>query len=185
MGLVLFLAWRFVLPPLVRLLPERIRESLLPMVEFPLSPWWGILSSILLGACTHLVWDAFTHKDGWLVQQVDFLQEPMFLVGNRRFRACHLLWYISSFAGSYWLYIAFRNWRKAVTEPPTWRAHLAAAGVSLAVLALAALHHAVRGLPGMALVGGMSLALVAAIQIFTPPRRLAAGSRQPMQTPAS
>ena len=38
--------------------------------------WWGwLVLSLILGVVTHVVWDSFTHSDGWVVQNVGFLNE--------------------------------------------------------------------------------------------------------------
>ncbi|GGR53712.1 hypothetical protein GCM10010197_20200 [Nocardioides luteus] len=37
-----------------------------------------VLLSLLIGVATHLVWDSFTHGDGWVVLHVGLLREPLF-----------------------------------------------------------------------------------------------------------
>ena len=39
----------------------------------------GVLLSILIGAITHLLWDAFTHTEGFFVQQIPFLSQTYIL----------------------------------------------------------------------------------------------------------
>lgn len=67
--LVLWLFHAFVKAPLVRLLPEAIQRRLINHLhEFRFgggARFALIVSSILLGIMTHLVWDAFTHPDTW------------------------------------------------------------------------------------------------------------------------
>ncbi|WP_419707091.1 DUF4184 family protein [Promicromonospora sp. NFX87] len=36
-----------------------------------------VLLSLLIGIATHLVWDSFTHSDGWVVMHVSFLSTPL------------------------------------------------------------------------------------------------------------
>jgi hypothetical protein len=38
---------------------------------------WADVPSVLIGALTHVVWDAFTHKAGWVVQHALVLQMPL------------------------------------------------------------------------------------------------------------
>lgn len=38
--------------------------------------WWGwMVLSLIVGVVTHVVWDSFTHSEGWVVQNVAFLNE--------------------------------------------------------------------------------------------------------------
>jgi Domain of unknown function (DUF4184) len=68
---------------------------------------------LLIGAWTHLLWDSFTHSDGWFVQHLPILQSPTIAVAGRRARVCHLLWYGCSFAGVVWLFLEFERWKRA------------------------------------------------------------------------
>ena len=43
--------------------------------------WFSVVLSIFLGILTHIVWDAFTHKTGFFVQNLPFLNYG-FAVGN-------------------------------------------------------------------------------------------------------
>lgn len=69
-----------------------IRDVLIENLPYGLSrrfwgfrhkPWWNgtkqqsvvILISILIGILTHIVWDAFTHKTGFMVKQLPILQD--------------------------------------------------------------------------------------------------------------
>ena len=69
--------------------------------------------SLLIGAWTHLLWDSFTHTDGWFVQHLPVLSSQVALIAGRRVRVCHLLWYGCSFAGIVWLFAAFEKWKQA------------------------------------------------------------------------
>ena len=66
---VLYAFHRFFKRPMVLLLPQPVRAKLWPYCgPFPLLPlrrlaWVATL--IFLGAVTHVVWDGFTHEDGW------------------------------------------------------------------------------------------------------------------------
>ena len=77
--------------PLVLLLPEAVRARLWKYCgPFPLLPlrrliWVSLL--IFLGAATHVVWDAFTHEDGWAVRDFPERNSVMMSVAGQ-----HLHW---------------------------------------------------------------------------------------------
>jgi hypothetical protein len=63
-GLLAYLAFHLLLKqPLLALLPERAACRLAPFAApgLPPSPWRAVLLSLLIGACTHLAWDALSH----------------------------------------------------------------------------------------------------------------------------
>jgi hypothetical protein len=134
--------WVFyrVCPPAVGFLPEVYRRALLPLCERPLGPPMAVFVSLLIGALTHQFLDSFTHKDGWLTEQLAFLQFPVYRHGRRTFRACHLLWYLCSFVGIMWVCRAFQDWlarigvagREITADERLWNAALLAAAVMLA-----------------------------------------------------
>jgi hypothetical protein len=47
---------------------------------------------------THLLWDSFTHYDGWMVHRIEVLSEPV-TIGPYTGQLCHLLQYVSSVFG--------------------------------------------------------------------------------------
>ncbi|MFD9036357.1 DUF4184 family protein [Streptomyces sp. NPDC059567] len=75
-------AWLMVREPLVALLPARWRGRVYGFVRGrswrgrPMAPLagWFVLSAVL-GATTHVVWDAFTHLDRWGTRAIPFLGE--------------------------------------------------------------------------------------------------------------
>ena len=97
-------------PLAIRFLPETYRRVLLPLCQRPIGPPVAILVSLLVGALTHQFLDSFTHKDGWLTEQLAVLQLPLYQRGHRTFRTCHLLWYFCSFAGITWVCLAYQDW---------------------------------------------------------------------------
>lgn len=74
LGLLFVGLWRFVAAPVVRDLspaPLRLRTP----VPRPLSrreALWAV-PSVVLGGLTHIVWDSFTHANGWMVPRLPFL----------------------------------------------------------------------------------------------------------------
>jgi hypothetical protein len=63
--------------PLAALLPRRLHQRLAPLAGgFAWRPWRRfalIVASVLVGALTHVVWDSFTHEQGWAVSRLAFL----------------------------------------------------------------------------------------------------------------
>jgi hypothetical protein len=74
LGLLLVALWRLVAAPVVRdLSPGRVRAKLPvpPPVSLRAALW--AVPCVVLGALTHVVWDSFTHANGWVVEQVPLL----------------------------------------------------------------------------------------------------------------
>jgi len=87
--------------PLTALLSARARwlclTALAPFSRRPLE--WALAPvSIILGVWTHLLWDSFTHNDGWMVRRVAALSAPLSL-GGYSGTVCHVLQYLSSVLG--------------------------------------------------------------------------------------
>jgi hypothetical protein len=91
--------------------PNPFRRVFLPVVEQRLGPPFVVVCSVLIGAATHVFWDCFTHKEGWAVGHFAFLNQPLGLPLKREARVCHLLWYLSTFAGVTFLALAYQSWR--------------------------------------------------------------------------
>jgi hypothetical protein len=87
--------------PLVALLSPRARALCLQAVEhFKDQPLHWVLApiGILVGTWTHLLWDSFTHDNGWMVKRFVVLSSPI-TVGDYTGSLCHILQYVSSAAG--------------------------------------------------------------------------------------
>ena len=110
MGMLMFYALR---TPAVKLLPGPYQRALLPLCRLPRAAPWAVVISLWIGAWSHLLWDSWTHKDGWWVQHIPVLQGVVFAMGYHHVRVCLLLWYASSFAGMVWLVLAFEKWKQA------------------------------------------------------------------------
>jgi hypothetical protein len=97
----LLLAALFVLRrPLTALLAPRARWLCLHALA-PFSrprEWLWAAPALLLGIWTHLLWDSFTHSDGWMVHRVAALSAPVNIAGYSG-PLCHLLQYLSSVVG--------------------------------------------------------------------------------------
>jgi hypothetical protein len=86
--------------PLTALLSGRARWLCLNALA-PLRCWreWAFAPlAIIAGVWTHLLWDSFTHNDGWMVHRVEALSAPV-TIGPYTEQLCHVLQYVSSVLG--------------------------------------------------------------------------------------
>jgi len=100
--------------PLWFLLPQPHRAALEPLIAAPfclrLSSLLAAAASIVIGAWTHIVWDSFTHKNGWVVKHVAFLQESVFRLGTIPFPTYQILQDLSTLAGTVALVAVYFSW---------------------------------------------------------------------------
>jgi hypothetical protein len=76
LGMVGLLLWYAVYrPPLVDLAPDPWRTRLPERVMVGGRTWLLCIPGVMLGSVTHVVWDAFTHEDGWSVERVAALRD--------------------------------------------------------------------------------------------------------------
>lgn len=61
--------------------------------------WLKVALALLLGGATHLVWDGITHKDGFIAEQVGWLQSSINIWFVGKMNVARLLQYLSSLAG--------------------------------------------------------------------------------------
>ena len=151
MGIVLVALFYGLRSPVLRMLPAPYQQAFLPSCRRPMGPLWVVVISLLLGAGTHILWDSFTHTDGWFVQRLPVLQSAVFPVRGHTARVCHLLWYGCSFAGVICLFLAFEKWKLAcvsgVAGAPGKAVLRDAILVAILVLPIELAHHLVRGNP--------------------------------------
>nr|WP_086856751.1 DUF4184 family protein [Amycolatopsis lexingtonensis] len=95
--------------PLLALAPSRLAERLPRHFSWK-RPWW-IALSLVLGAATHVGWDAFTHESGGL----PFLRIPL-VTGVDVGRLIQL---VSTIAGAAVLAWWLRNWYRTAPTRPT------------------------------------------------------------------
>jgi hypothetical protein len=100
---VLWLYHRLLKEPLLSLLPHCIQSRALtycaPFRFWPRRRFAAILESIVLGAFTHVAWDAFTHLGGCPVFLAPFLARPVTVTPWGVVRVHNVLQYVSSLAG--------------------------------------------------------------------------------------
>jgi|SRR5579859_4562997 len=151
----------------IRLLPGRYQRLYQPFCQRSSGSLMVSLFSLLLGSWTHLVWDSFTHKDGWVVGHVPALQSPLTLVAGRTLRVCHLLWYTCSFLGVAWVFLTYLRWQRVATgraSPFSYRSDLVFASlVALFLLPIELVHHLIVGGLGLLLAGVATFLLLLVI----------------------
>jgi hypothetical protein len=102
--------------PLTALLSGRARwlclAALAPLRRRPLE-WLFAAPAIVVGVWTHLLWDSFTHSNGWMVHRVDALSVPVTIAGVTS-PVYHVLQYVSSVFGLAVMVVWY--WRRPV--PP-------------------------------------------------------------------
>lgn len=81
-ALLALVVWHRVLKrPLAAMLPARLGPvaamTAAPFRFAPLSRFAAVCLSALVGSVSHVVWDDFTHSDGFFVRRIDFLAEPI------------------------------------------------------------------------------------------------------------
>lgn len=80
--LILVAALRAMHRPLALLMPEPHRGALLSLPRAPalasFAAIFRVSLSVALGALTHVVWDLFTHRCGYVVLHAQFLRRPVF-----------------------------------------------------------------------------------------------------------
>jgi Domain of unknown function (DUF4184) len=138
-------------------MPAPLRRSLLPLCRRPVGPIWIAVLSLLIGISTHLLWDSFTHTDGWFVEQIPFLLTPVGLFAGRTVRLCNLLWYASSVVGMGWLFFEFEKWkRNGETGTSTV---VDALFLAILVVPISLVHHLIRSPIGLVATGVLCIFL--------------------------
>jgi hypothetical protein len=82
MGLAAYLVFHtFLKGPLIGLLPTYLRRRVLPLADLdgrlPAVPFAGVVVSLMAGATTHVLWDAFTHTGAPAVRRLGALAGPL------------------------------------------------------------------------------------------------------------
>ena len=112
--LVLWLFHAFLKLPLLALARAEHRAKLSgPAGKFrfgPLRRFALILAGLLLGAVSHLAWDSFTHRQGWAVQHLAILQNPVVYSAHGVVCVYSLLQHGSTLAGAALLIYWYARW---------------------------------------------------------------------------
>ncbi|MCE4553719.1 DUF4184 family protein [Roseateles cellulosilyticus] len=122
--LLLALLLRFSKPLTVLLRdPHRtlVRQALQPPPQAAGRAWAVTVLSILIGAATHLAWDAFTHTGPLTDELLPWLDDPLITApGHRPLLVAQVLQHLSTVLGAAVLLLAYRNARHRLdpTPPP-------------------------------------------------------------------
>lgn len=113
-GLILTALFYLCIRPIARLLPYPHREAchaVCPVVSLP--SFRSILVaaiSVLLGAWTHIIWDGFTHANGWCVKAFSSTTPAMFMLGSYKVTIWHILQHGSTVFGLACLLYAYHRY---------------------------------------------------------------------------
>jgi hypothetical protein len=95
---------------------------------------WVVAYSAFVGQLTHLALDAFTHRDGFVVQDVAFFRSPWFAVGGHHVTLYDALQYGLSIVLGIWCVVMLRRWWSTPRlETAVASGQLSPAGVGLVV----------------------------------------------------
>ena len=152
MGLLALGLFYLIRRPLCFVLPQPHRAALMPLASrrpsFSVHSFFVAALSILLGAWTHIVWDSFTHPDGWAVTHLAILHATVIHVGTTSLAVFNFLQHGSTFGAGALLLVLYFRWlgRQQTTASEDtsvhdrWRYSLIAllAAVALAIAVTAA-----------------------------------------------
>ena len=98
--LMLLFLWLLRVPLAAPLGPAPQAKCLAAVERFGSRPinWLLAPLSLLVGSWTHLLWDSFTHADGWMVTRISALSAPVSFFSYTG-ELCHVLQYVSSVFG--------------------------------------------------------------------------------------
>lgn len=100
LGLILYITFKhFVRREAVNNLPLFLYRRI-PDEDNQFSAQWGvILLSLLLGTFSHVLWDAFTHQNGYFVSRVEYLSKTI-NIGSVKIKIYKCLQHLSSVVGA-------------------------------------------------------------------------------------
>jgi hypothetical protein len=124
-GLLMLLVLQLLQIPFAQLLPQPHRGALLALprlrVLSTLSAFGAAVASLLVGAMSHVAWDAFTHSTGYFVQLLPRLQAPVIHVSGHEIRFFNLLQHVSTLVGVVCILVAYAFfWALKATAPRQW-----------------------------------------------------------------
>jgi len=105
--------------PLLGLLPPaalcRLGDYTARFRSLPQVSWTAVVVSLLCGAITHLLWDAFTHENGPAVVAIPILHSYLFSIGTYRVHVYNILQHGSTLAGL--ALLSVWSWRWLIQAP--------------------------------------------------------------------
>lgn len=112
-GVLIYILFHgFLRRPLTQLLPASVAEHL--RVAYPMrTPVLAVIVSTIVGAATHIVWDAFTHDTPPLARLLPFLSTTLFSIGTFDVPVYKLLQHLSTVLGLAILAFWIIRWHRA------------------------------------------------------------------------
>jgi hypothetical protein len=122
----LWLFHAYIKPPLILILPRAVQRRM-KISEEKFSFWPParlaiIVLSILVGVCTHIAWDAFTHNLFWPYWHLAFLRKIVQLPVIGDIAMYDLLQYASSLFGIVAVAIWILHWYRTTKPREQWKA---------------------------------------------------------------
>jgi len=84
---------------LLDLVPRPLQRRLQTVLGRESRSFVLVSAALLLGSLSHIVWDGFTHVDGFVPRAWPLLRAPLFPFGNQPMLVCDLLQHTSSVLG--------------------------------------------------------------------------------------
>ena len=113
-GVALYLLYHFILKcPLRLLLPLTVRLRLRPWLNpghLPAASWKTVSLSLLIGAMTHLIWDAFTHQYAAGTLALPVLRATWLSLGHYKVPGYEVLQQLSNLLGFFLLSFWASRW---------------------------------------------------------------------------
>ncbi|MGD0261295.1 MAG: DUF4184 family protein [Verrucomicrobiota bacterium] len=189
-GLLIVWVFYLVRSPLLEFLPGRYRELFRHLNRQPgmfgfrpsdfgvrFWPWLALPLSVLSGAWTHDLLDSLSHPEGWPVQLMSALRQPVFRLAATGVPVGEFLYAGFTFWGAAWVAGCYLRWlgqaagSPALRRPATRRTCALLFGAATLALALAG--RGQRQLLGLIPLGILTVAVVlgfiaATVWLFTP-----------------
>jgi hypothetical protein len=109
-------------PAVIEVAPDgayvRLRAAPPPASIRRLSAWLYAAAALLFGACTHLIWDAFTHENVHTVRMFPLLTDFSAEMSGHSIHLYRLLQYVSSLVGLAVVAVALVLWLRHAPAPP-------------------------------------------------------------------
>jgi hypothetical protein len=121
--------------PLLALLPDAVASRFGDGAMLR-EPWSAVLVSLLCGAVTHLLWDAFTHPGTVVVNALPVLQAELGNVGGYRVYVFKVVQHGSSVLGLVLLGIWSSRWLRRSPPMPVARRHPMSCALRIGVAAV-------------------------------------------------
>ena len=127
MGILFFYLYHLLMAPvIVAVFPETLLRKLPPHLCLgrcpPMNNGHAIILSILIGAATHIIWDAFTHADG-IPQYIVPLSTPLLTLDNWEIMPFRILQHLGTILGLmlllWWIWRWF--WETEMANTIAWR----------------------------------------------------------------